>query len=77
MSNIGSKSGELMHRVLVNVMSSNWSVHFIGPDRQIGIRPWLLFDSHDEVRSVLRSANPSDADMGEHESSVRGWGCSL
>ena len=65
-----------MPRVLVNVMSSEWSVHFIGPDGQTRIGPWLLFDSHDEVRSLLRWGNPSDADMEEHESSIRRWGCS-
>jgi hypothetical protein len=64
-----------MPRVLVNVMSSEWSVHFIGPE-QIRIGPWLLFDSHDEVRSLLRWGNPSDTDMEEHESGIRRWGCS-
>jgi hypothetical protein len=43
-----------MARVLVNVMESDWSVHFIGPDGQTRIGPWLLLDSHDEVRAILR-----------------------
>jgi hypothetical protein len=43
-----------MPRVLVNVMSSEWSDHFIGPDGQTRIGLWLLFDSHDEVRCLLR-----------------------
>jgi hypothetical protein len=40
-------------RVLVNVMCSDWSVHFIGPDGQTRIGPWLLLDNHDEVRAIL------------------------
>jgi len=49
-----------MHRVLVNVMSTDWSVHFIGPDRQTRIGPWLLFDGHDEVMGILRWGNITD-----------------
>ena len=39
-----------MHRVLVNVMASDWAVHFIAPDGHTRIGPWLLHDSHDEPR---------------------------
>jgi hypothetical protein len=43
-------------RVLVNVMCSDWSVHFIGPDGRTRIGPWLLLDNHDEVRAILVAA---------------------
>jgi hypothetical protein len=42
-----------MNRVLVNVLPGDWSVHFIGPDGQTRIWPWLL---QDEVRKLLRWA---------------------
>jgi len=42
-----------MHRVLLNVASSDWSVHFIAPDGRTRIGPWLLLDSHDEVLEIL------------------------
>jgi hypothetical protein len=66
-----------MARVLVNVMASDdWSVHFIGPDGQTRIGPWLLLDSHDEVRAILRWGNVSAAELEEHESSIRRWNVS-
>jgi hypothetical protein len=65
-----------MPRVLVNVMSSDWSIHFIGPDGRARIGPWLLMNSHDEVRAVLRWGDASAEEMMEHESSIRRWGVS-
>lgn len=65
-----------MNRVLVNVMSSDWSVHFIGPDGQTRIGPWLLHESHDEVRKLLKWGHVSAEEMEEHESSIRRWGVS-
>jgi hypothetical protein len=63
-------------RVLVNVMSSDWSVHFIGPDGRTRIGPWLLLDTHDAVRAILRWGNVSAEEMEEHERSMRCWGVS-
>ena len=57
-------------------MESDWSVHFIGPDGQSRIGPWLLLDRHDEVRAILRWVNVSAAEMEEHESSIRRWSVS-
>jgi hypothetical protein len=65
-----------MARVLCNVMTSDWSVHFIAPDGKTRVGPWLLFESHEEVRSILRWGNITDADLEEHESSIRRWGVS-
>ena len=65
-----------MHRVLVNVMSSEWSVHFIAPDGTTRIGPWLLHDSHEEVLKILRWCEITDEELAEHHSSIRGWGCS-
>jgi hypothetical protein len=42
-----------MNRVMVNVGSDDWSVHFIAPDGKTRIGPWLLLDSHDEFRKLL------------------------
>ena len=67
---------ERPHRVLINVASSDWSVHFIGPDSKTRIGPWLLFDSHDEVRETLCWANITVEELEEHESAIRRWGCS-
>jgi hypothetical protein len=44
----------LIARVLCNVMTSDWSVHFIGPDGKTQVGPWLLLDSHEEVGAILR-----------------------
>jgi hypothetical protein len=63
-------------RVLVNVMCSDWSIHFIGPDGRTRIGPWLLLDNHDEVRAILRWGNASAAEMSKHEDSIRCWGVS-
>jgi hypothetical protein len=43
-----------MARVLCNVMESDWAVHFIAPNGKTRIGPWLLLDSHNEVRAILR-----------------------
>lgn len=42
-----------MPRVLVNVMSNDWAVHFIGPDGKTRIGPWLLLDGPEEVLAIL------------------------
>ena len=65
-----------MHRVLVNVASSDWAVHFIAPDGKTRIGPWLLHDSHDEVIKILRWCGITDEELAEHHSSIRRWGCS-
>jgi hypothetical protein len=65
-----------MHRVLVNVASSDWAVHFIAPDGKTRIGPWLLFDSHDEVREILRWGGITPQELDQHESAIRRWGCS-
>ena len=39
-----------MNQALVNIMSSDWAVHFIGPDGHTRIAPGLLHGSHDEVK---------------------------
>lgn len=70
------EAGPLMARVLVNVMASDWAVHFIGSDGRTRIGPWLLLDSHDEVRAILRWGNVSAAELEEHESSIRRWNVS-
>jgi hypothetical protein len=63
-----------MARVLCNVMESDWAVHFIAPDGKTRIGPWLLLDSHDEVRAILRWGNISAEEMEQHEKSIRCWG---
>jgi hypothetical protein len=65
-----------MARVLCNVMTSDWSVNFIAPDGRTRIGPWLLLDSPDEVRAILRWGNIADEELAEHESSIRRWGVS-
>jgi hypothetical protein len=65
-----------MHRVLVNVASSDWAVHFIGPDGQTRIGPWLLHHSHDEVLKILHWCGVTDDELAEHHSAIRRWGCS-
>ena len=65
-----------MHRVLVNVASSDWAVHFISPDGKTRIGPWLLFDSHEEVLAILRWGDITPDELAEHHSSIRRWGCS-
>src|ERR1700739_1758878 len=64
------------HRVLINVMQSDWSVHFIGPDGKTRIGPWLLLDNEDEVTAILRWGNITDEELEEHKSSIRRWGTS-
>jgi hypothetical protein len=65
-----------MARVLCNVMTRDWSVNFIAADGKTRIGPWLLFDSHEEVRAMLRWGNITEEELGEHESSIRRWGVS-
>lgn len=66
----------VMHRVLVNVASSDWSVHFIGPDGKMCIGPWLLLDSQEDVLRILRWCELTEEELAEHESSQRRWGVS-
>lgn len=65
-----------MPRVLVNVMSSDWAVHFIGPDGKTRIGPWLLLNGPEEVLGILRWGNVSAEELEEHESGIRRWGVS-
>ena len=48
----------------------------IGPDGKTRVGPWLLLNSHDEVRAILRWGNVSDEELAERESSIRRWGVS-
>ena len=64
-----------MHRVLVNISSDEWSVHFIGPDGKTRIGPWLLHDSHDQVLEILRWCDIPEEELVEHHSAIRRWGC--
>jgi hypothetical protein len=54
-------------------MESDWAVHFIAPDGKTRIGPWLLLDSHDGVRAILRWGNISVEEMEQHEKSIRCW----
>jgi hypothetical protein len=63
-----------MHRVLVNVMRSEWSVHFIAPDGKTRIGPWLLHDTHDEVLKVLEWCDITPEELEDHHSAIRRWG---
>ena len=65
-----------MARVLVNVMKSDWAVHFIGPDNRTRIGPWLLLEGEQDVRTLLRWANATEADLEEFERDIRRWGVS-
>jgi hypothetical protein len=65
-----------MARVLCNVMTNDWSVHFIRPDGKTRIGPWLLLESHDQVSAILRWGNINDEELSEHENSIRRWGVS-
>jgi hypothetical protein len=65
-----------MARVLCNVMIRDWSVNFIGPDGKTRIGPWLLLDSHEEVRAILRWGNITAEELAEHENNIRRWGVS-
>jgi hypothetical protein len=57
-------------------MSSDWAVHFIGPDGKTRIGPWLLLEGPEEVRAILRRGNVSAEELAEHDSSIRRWGVS-
>ena len=60
-----------MSPVSVTIMSGDWSVSFIGPDGRTPVGPWLLFDSHEEVKTkVLRWGNISAAEHDRHERSM-------
>jgi hypothetical protein len=63
-----------MHRVLVNVAGSDWAVHFIGPDGQTRIGPWLLHDSHDEVLAILGWCEITPAELKRHHYTMQYWG---
>lgn len=66
-----------MPPVSVTIISSEWSVNFIGPDGQTRVGPWLLFDSHDEVKAkVLAWGNVTAEELKEHERSIAAWGVS-
>jgi hypothetical protein len=65
-----------MHRVLVNVSGSDWAVHFIGPDGQTRIGPWLLHDSYDEVLAILVWCGVTQEELAEHHSAIGRWGAS-
>jgi hypothetical protein len=62
-----------MHRVLMNVMESDWAVHFIAPDGKTRIGPWLLLKSKAEVDAILRWGKVSPEDLATHEQSLRSW----
>lgn len=65
-----------LRRVLVTVASSDWAVHFIGPDGKTRIGPWLLHDSHDDVLKILQWCDITPEELTEHHDSIRRWGCS-
>jgi hypothetical protein len=65
-----------MARVVVNVMEGDWSVNFIGTDGQTRIGPWLLCDSADEVRAILRWCEATASQIDEHDRDIRRWGVS-
>jgi hypothetical protein len=64
------------HRVLVNVSSSDWAVHFIAPDGRTRIGPWLLHDTADEVEKLLAWGSVSTEELEEHRTKIRRWGAS-
>jgi len=63
-----------MQRVLVNVASNGWSVHFIGRDGQTRIGLWLLHDGHEEVLEILRWCEITEKALADHHSAIRRWG---
>lgn len=65
-----------MARVLVNVTRSDWAIHFIGPDGRTRVGPWLLLESADQVRTILKWGGASAADLEEHATNMRRWGAS-
>jgi hypothetical protein len=67
---------ESRNRVLVNVASSDWAVHFIAPDGQTRIGPWLLHDTAEEVEKLLAWGNVSTEELEEHRTNIRRWGAS-
>jgi hypothetical protein len=65
-----------VNRILFNVAGSSWAVHFIGPDGWTRIGPWLLLDTHDQVRRIIRWGNATPDEVESHESAIRRWNCS-
>jgi hypothetical protein len=60
-------------RVLVNIAAGDWAVHFIGPDGQTRVGPWLLFDSGNEVKAILRWGGITPDQLAEYENDIRRW----
>lgn len=54
-------------QILEMRLVGDWSVHFIGSDGKTRIGPWLLLDSHEEVRAILRWGNITEEELAEHE----------
>ncbi|HEV2711419.1 MAG TPA: hypothetical protein VGU67_14480 [Edaphobacter sp.] len=48
-------------------------MHFIGPDGQSWVGPWLLFDSGDEVKTILRWGGIRASQLAEYENDIRRW----
>jgi len=66
-----------MPRVLCNMQRNGWTVHFIGPDNQTRVGPWLLFESDEEEQEkVLQWAEVSAEELAEHDRNINRWGCS-
>jgi hypothetical protein len=65
-----------MRRVLVNVMRSDWAVHFIAPDGRTRIVPWLLLDGPEDVLAILRWGHVNAEALAEHEECFRRWNVS-
>jgi hypothetical protein len=55
-------------------MKSDWSVHFIGPDGQTRIGPWLLHDSQAEVMKILEWCGITPEELEDHHCAIRRWG---
>jgi hypothetical protein len=65
-----------MPRVLMNIMETDWSVHFIGPDHSTRVGPWLLFDCREEVIAILQWGGASAESIEQHDRDLRRWGVS-
>ena len=70
------KAERQMNRVLVNIASSDWAVHFIAPDGKTRIGPWLLHEGNDDVVKLLRWGNVSEEELEQHHVNIRRWGAS-
>jgi hypothetical protein len=53
------------------VMGSDWSVHFIAPERRTRIGRWLLLDGHDEVHAILPGVTSRSDALEEHENHLQ------